>query len=861
MSEPTGARRYGVGGGDAYYDAVRYGGYEGTREQFGKDQAEFAKNASAVAEAKETVERDTEEVRNTKNTFENTTVPEAIRALNQEGEDQILAITQKGEEVSQQVETVGTEQKDAVANEGRARVQAVKDEGDTQVGNVNQAGEDQIDAVEQAGANQVQAVTDEGTTQIGAVTGEGNTQVQRVQDKGDEVVDSIPADYTALDQEVDNLNSQITYIGNYGTYTKAAGSSAVPFKFEKDHTYIVTNLSANGTITFKLAETPTGTALQEIYGLSAGVTKEFIANQDANYINGWQAAEQTFFIIDKSSKIVAWDNYQNQIDDIYDFKTPYTLTAGGFDDVSGGITSNQYYSYTDFIDCSLFGKLRVVSPNGSLDYCAWYKEDKTTGLRFVIAQGDVTRDVPYGYRYARLSAPTGNITGISVYTDLWFSWKDNQEYISKVKDYLPHRLVAQRSTSGTTYYRDYKVIKGHSYLVVNHNNYTVSFLPINPDGSRIEIGSTTVNANSVGMRVSEIDGYPAVYFGGDNGTVYVYDLDGESNRKTITDLNQFACDAIISSRYKTSATPHLLTLIHFSDVHGSSTALRRLINFNNDMSGNIDDAICTGDIVSSKFDDSLAFWTSSDGADKILTCVGNHDHYYTNSFDMAQLVPMATVAEKFIDPFVSNWGTVSQPTNCTYYYKDYASGYRLIVIDSILDGSDATAEATWLTNTLADAKTNGLAVIIAMHYLPTTKLHVLDCQFSKYGMAGDSGSISYQPNFACEEIVQDFINAGGKFMCYLVGHLHKDLFGHIYGYEDQPCIMVTTASPSRALLEMNADMGRDIGSKMQDAFNVVTFDKDNSIIKIIRVGADVDNVMRPRKAISYNITTGTLIQS
>ena len=89
MSEPTGARRYGVGGGDAYYDAVRYGGYEGTREQFGKDQAEFAKNASAVAEAKETVERDTEEVRNTKNTFENTTVPEAIRALNQEGEDQI----------------------------------------------------------------------------------------------------------------------------------------------------------------------------------------------------------------------------------------------------------------------------------------------------------------------------------------------------------------------------------------------------------------------------------------------------------------------------------------------------------------------------------------------------------------------------------------------------------------------------------------------------------------------------------------------------------------------------------------------------------------------------------------------------
>lgn len=246
MSEPTGARRYGVGGGDAYYDAVKYGGYEGTREQFGRDQAEFAQNAAAVAEAKETVERDTEEVRNTKNTFENTTVPEAIRALNQEGEDQILAITQKGEEVSQQVETVGTEQKDAVANEGRARVeaveqagttqvQAVNDAGTTQVGNVNQAGEDQVDAVEQAGADQVQAVTNEGTTQIGAVNRAGSTQVQAVEDKGDEVLHSIPSDYTELVEDVDNLKESIsdlddetTKVDNYafeqGTISSTTGS-------------------------------------------------------------------------------------------------------------------------------------------------------------------------------------------------------------------------------------------------------------------------------------------------------------------------------------------------------------------------------------------------------------------------------------------------------------------------------------------------------------------------------------------------------------------------------------------------------------------------------------------------------------
>lgn len=151
MSEPTGARRYGTGGGDAYYDAVKYGGYQGTREQFGKDQAEFAQNATAVAEAKEVVEQDTEEVQSTKDTFVNTTVPEAISAVQQEG------------------------------------------------------------------ADQVQAVTDEGTTQIGAVTDEGNTQVQRVQDKGDEVLASIPADYTELTGDVDNLKSAFNEIAENKT--------------------------------------------------------------------------------------------------------------------------------------------------------------------------------------------------------------------------------------------------------------------------------------------------------------------------------------------------------------------------------------------------------------------------------------------------------------------------------------------------------------------------------------------------------------------------------------------------------------------------------------------------------------------
>ena len=660
---------------------------------------------------------------------------------------------------------------------------------------------------------------------------------------------------------VGELKSHITYLGNWATLTKGAGSVAVPFTFKQGHKYTVTNYSESGGLNFILRETPTGTDLQTVYGLDAGTTKEFTANQDANYICGWQASAQTFFIIDKSSKVEEWDAYQKKLDDLYLFKYPYQLTEGGYDAEDGTISPNQYYAYTDFIDCSTFGKLRVVSLTGSLNYCAWYKADKTTGQRFIVAQGDATYTMPSGYKYARLSAGTSTITGISVYTNLWFNGAIAREYIENNKALLPNRFTATRATSGVTDFYEYNVVKGHSYLLVNPNDFVSSFTPKKPDGTVPSIGSTTVDAKSVNMCVSEFDGFAAIYFAGDNGTLYIYDMDGESVRKTVTDLNTDACDAVVSSRYKNSETPHLLTLVHFSDIHADPTSLRRIIGFDSEMSEYIDDVICTGDIVSSKFGDSLDFWTTSEGAEKILTCVGNHDSYYTNSMDAAQLVPMATVAGKFIDPFVSDWGTISRPSNATYYYKDYASGYRLIVLDSIRTGDDAAAEASWLINALADANANSLAVIIAMHYMPTGSMHVHDCQFSKYSMIGDQQNICNAPMFSVHEIVQSFIDGGGTFMCYLIGHLHRDIFGYAYGYSDQPCIMVTTSNATKASQEINADLGRAIGTKMQDAFNVLTFDKDNGIIKVIRVGADVDNLMRPRKAISYNISAGTFVQS
>lgn len=222
MSNPVGAQRYGLGGGDAYYDAVKYGGYTGTREQFGRDQAEFAQNATAVAQAKEEVERNTQTVVNTAQTFTEETVPAAIQSVEEKGDTEEDRLEARTTELVQSINTAGAVQVQAVEDEGTEQIRLVSGAGTAQVEAVEQAGSDQVDAVEEAGSTQVGNVNNAGTTQVGnvnnagstqisAVNSEGSTQVQAVQDKGTEVLNSIPSDYTELTEDVDNLKTSLNY--------------------------------------------------------------------------------------------------------------------------------------------------------------------------------------------------------------------------------------------------------------------------------------------------------------------------------------------------------------------------------------------------------------------------------------------------------------------------------------------------------------------------------------------------------------------------------------------------------------------------------------------------------------------------
>jgi len=298
-----------------------------------------------------------------------------------------------------------------------------------------------------------------------------------------------------------------------------------------------------------------------------------------------------------------------------------------------------------------------------------------------------------------------------------------------------------------------------------------------------------------------------------------------------------------------SGTP--LTLLHFSDLHADASAMSRILNDANDL--NYDDAICTGDIVANTAEQIASWWNPS-----VLTCIGNHDSASYNSstgYNWTAL-SMADRDAYYITPFKSGWG-ITHTNGTSYYYKDYTNQkVRLIVMDGMLytnAGAEATAQTSWLENLLADAITNDLHVLIAIH-APHGGATAEACSFSRYNEGTRPTYGDCNTPQAVIDTVAAKITAGLKFIGYLVGHTHQDNVWDAEGDGKQLMYCITCAAVSQTAQWINSDQNRSV---TEDAYNLVTIDTTNTLVKIIRGGgADIDDHMRTRKAICFDYSTG-----
>lgn len=297
-----------------------------------------------------------------------------------------------------------------------------------------------------------------------------------------------------------------------------------------------------------------------------------------------------------------------------------------------------------------------------------------------------------------------------------------------------------------------------------------------------------------------------------------------------------------------------LCLAHISDLHLDKIRLQRFTNFINNIK-NIDDAICTGDMTNN-YSDGMTYWDSVSGTERILTCIGNHDGLANHNVDWySGQCTMLEAYNKFINPYISNWN-VTHDVGKTYYYKDYNSEkIRLIVLDSMRSGTDATNQNTWLESVLSSAKSKGYSVVCATHCVPqTSKVNYIDCSFNSINLKYEDEYDTCVTNTIYQQTVQNFIDDDGKFITWICGHTHVNFVYTTSEFPNQLWIVVACG-----LLSNNLDIDRTDGTKNQDAFNILTFDTNTELVKVIRVGADRDRSMRHLGTMSIDYNTHSVI--
>lgn len=350
------------------------------------------------------------------------------------------------------------------------------------------------------------------------------------------------------------------------------------------------------------------------------------------------------------------------------------------------------------------------------------------------------------------------------------------------------------------------------------------------------------NDCSLNPMLYTVNGYPAVLSGAGSNILDLNPKDDVEPRLIAQTKNKAA---------------GVFTLLHFSDLHSSSTNLQRIIQFREAYEAYITDAIHTGDTVNGIITDSNPF-ESVAGAGNILNVIGNHEAWLSYDIPDYTATPKQCY-DKIFAHSIANWG-VTQPTGASsnghcYYYKDYADkNIRLIVLDSVHwhtrgGVTDAAADQkAWFISTLASAKALGYTVVAAIHYPPVNGVKLVHgTGFSRYStneveIWGD-GWYSADEIFGC---VDDFIAGGGKFATWLAGHTHYDMCGQVNGHDGQFMLIIQSSS--------RTDGGNYLvsGTKTQDAFNITSVDPSVGLVKVTRIGNDMDEYMQSKNTLCYD---------
>lgn len=309
-------------------------------------------------------------------------------------------------------------------------------------------------------------------------------------------------------------------------------------------------------------------------------------------------------------------------------------------------------------------------------------------------------------------------------------------------------------------------------------------------------------------------------------------------------------------------------LIYFSDLHNGWRNLAKIIDVSNDLK--VDAVINAGDTVLKYLDDPSTDFSwylpminnlNSD----MITAIGNHDVWVNKYWEKADSV---LIYDRILAPALNDIHDIYQLLKAVekglcYYYKDYQA-VRIIVLNA-MSGHESVEfwdekEAIWLRKTLDDAKSKKKHVICVTH-APFPKDIILQERISTRNSSIDYKSQNDYDNIFTHieaiKIIQDYIESGGIFICWLSGHLHVDEVLQTNGYNNQ--LMINIAS-ARYSFHDDGIIIDDINSPYFYCFDYIGINTKDGIIKFIRFGWNRNMTSKSESNFKFNYLNHNIIE-
>lgn len=339
----------------------------------------------------------------------------------------------------------------------------------------------------------------------------------------------------------------------------------------------------------------------------------------------------------------------------------------------------------------------------------------------------------------------------------------------------------------------------------------------------------------------------------------------------------------VGGSYNYNDPNHMLNfcIAHISDIH---TDTERYINFRQfiDNVDGIDAAIHTGDTVINSEQNQYNNIKGIGGEKPVMDCVGNHDRGTANTSSSIHTPSLTTLKTwmRMDNLYYYQDFTKNEPVKNTLCYK-----IRVIVLNQYDFESDGTTHMSslnatsiysqtqldWLVSTLQDALTNGYAVMIGMHTFDGNSWNSFKTNNKKFYdriIARQDGA-PFSGNKVIEDLINAFKNGGsinqtytyadgstatvntsfasqGTFIAYMIGHGHRDIIAYSSNYPDQLYLGVNTGCLKGGYAdrpygtELSA-LARQAGDKSEDCFNVYGIDMKAKTVRVVRVGATLDD--------------------